>query len=36
MRNDVAFFSEFTGLNTTKSIPSAVYFALTDNSIFKV
>ncbi len=29
-------FSEFTGLNTTKSVPSAVCFAFTDKSIFKV
>ena len=29
-------FSEFTGLNTTKSVPSAVFFAFTDNSIFEV
>ena len=29
-------FSEFTGLNTTKSVPSAVCFAFTDKSIFEV
>ena len=29
-------FSEFTGLNTTKSVPSSVFFVFTDNSIFKV
>lgn len=29
-------FSEFTGLNTTLSVPSAVCYAFTDNSLFEV